>query len=66
MASGQRIINQDQHNQLQKIASQIQPTGLYALLDKVLYYIRLKRHPLNQQMLWEDLLINWQEARNSA
>jgi len=66
MASGQRIINQDQQNQLQKIASQVQPAGLYALLDKVLYYIRLKRHPLNQQMLWEDLLINWQEARNSA
>lgn len=66
MQSGQGIINQDQSRQLQKLASGMQATALYSLLDLVLRYLQLKRHPLNQQMLWEDLLIHWQEARNSA
>jgi len=53
------IKNKDLERDLQNISKQVDLRQLHILLDKVQQADRLADTTLNQQMLWEDLLIDW-------
>jgi len=53
------IKNKDLESDLQNISKQVDLRKLHRLLDKVQQADRLADTSLNQQMLWEDLLIDW-------
>jgi DNA polymerase-3 subunit delta' len=57
--NNKNIKNKDLESDLQNISKQVDLRQLHALLDKVQQADRLADTSLNQQMLWEDLLIDW-------
>jgi len=61
-----RIINQDYHKELTELCSKCQTIHLYSLLDQIIKLRKVQSIPLNTQMLWEDLLISWQQLLKRA
>ena len=60
LANGNKTIkNKDIEADLQKISQQVDLKQLHRLLDKVQQADRLADTSLNQQLLWEDLLMEW-------
>lgn len=58
-ASGQNLSHHDFTSELGDYARRASVQSLYQLLDEVLRLRQLQSIPLNNQMLWEDLLISW-------
>lgn len=56
-----QLINQDYRKELTELSLKCQPTQLYILLDQVIKLRKVQSIALNTQMLWEDLLILWQQ-----
>jgi len=53
------IKNKDMANDLQKLPKPAQDQALHRLLDKLQQARRLSETTVNQQLLWEDLMIDW-------
>ena len=60
------ITNQDYRKELIEISRHLSAVGLYTLLDQVIKFRKVQSIPLNSQMLWEDLLISWEQLIKRA
>jgi DNA polymerase III subunit delta' len=60
------LINQDYRQELTELSLKLQPSHLYSLLDQVIKLRKVQSIPLNTQMLWEDLLISWEQLLKRA
>jgi DNA polymerase-3 subunit delta' len=58
-ASGQNLSHHDFATELGEFSKRASAQALYQMLDEVLRLRQLQSIPLNNQMLWEDLLISW-------
>jgi DNA polymerase-3 subunit delta' len=56
-----RLINQDYRKELIELSQKLSAARLYSLLDQVIKFRKEQSIPLNSQMLWEDLLISWEQ-----
>lgn len=52
--------NRDLTNDLQKLAQQVDLSGLYQFLDELTAALRIQHTALNMQMLMDGLLLNWE------
>ena len=60
------LINQDYRSELLELSHKVQPDPLYHYLDQVIKLRKVQSIPLNIQMLWEDLLISWEQLLKRA
>lgn len=65
-SAGQQQNHGPDAQSLRKIASHIQQTDLFTLLDEVISLKKMQSIPLNAQMFWEDLLISWNRITKRA
>lgn len=56
---GVELVNEDFRESLQKLAKKADITRIFAFYDLVCGYIRQEGIALNPQLLWENLLISW-------
>ncbi|MGD9385900.1 MAG: DNA polymerase III subunit delta' C-terminal domain-containing protein, partial [Thioalkalispiraceae bacterium] len=63
---GQAVINHDKLTDLQKIAQQVELDGLYCYLDRLLETLKKQRAPLNAQMIFDDLLLEWRSLTDKS
>ena len=60
------LINQDYRKELTELSLKLYSSRLYQLLDQVIKLRKVQSIPLNSQMLWEDLLISWEQLLKRA
>jgi DNA polymerase-3 subunit delta' len=60
------LTNTDYQDELKQMAGRLDAQRVYGLLDEVLKLRQLQSIPLNAQMLWEDLLLSWQQQLTKA
>ncbi|MCK4918730.1 MAG: DNA polymerase III subunit delta' [Candidatus Pacebacteria bacterium] len=60
------LVNQDYRKELIELSLKLQSVLLYQLLDQIIKFRKVQSIPLNTQMLWEDLLISWEQLLKRA
>jgi len=60
------LVNQEYRKELIELSLKLPSVRLYQLLDQVIKFRKVQSIPLNTQMLWEDLLISWEQLLKRA
>ena len=56
-----QLVHADRHKELTQMAGKISLKGLYLYMDQLNLIRRAQSIPMNPQLLWEDLLISWNQ-----